>query len=557
MDKLWLRSYDSTVPATLEYPRMLIHQMFEQAAEKFPEHTALNFFGTTMTYQELRETIKRFAGALQQLGVQPKQRVVLFLPNCPQMIISFYAALSIGTIVVSTNPLYTEKELEYQIIDAGAETLITLDLLFARINNIKTRTPLKRIIVGEIEDYLPPLKKILYPFMGKKGADAPKIEESGEVFRFQNLARSKTEPAPVPDIKPDDTALLQYTGGTTGTSKGAMLSHRNIVSNNVQMRYWYHMVREGKEIFISVLPFFHSYGLAVAMSLPLSVGAASILIPRYVPKDILKAIEHYKATFFPGIPAIYASLNAYKDVRKYDISSVTYCISGSAPLPVNVLNAFEKLTGGTIIEGYGLTEASPVTHCNPIEHQRKIGSIGLPIPDTDCKIVDLETGQELPPGSEGELCIRGPQIMQGYWQKPEETAQVIKDGWLFTGDIARMDDEGYFYIVERKKDMIISEGYNVYPIELDAFLASHTKVSDAAVVGIPDELRGEKVIAYIVLNEGETATQEEIIKYCRDNLAKYKIPKRVIFTGQLPKSLVGKVLRRVLREEALRQADRE
>ena len=300
MDKLWLKSYDSTVPATLEYPRMLIHQMFEQAAEQFPEHTALNFFGTTLTYQELREAVQRFAGALQQLGVQPKQRVVLFLPNCPQMIISFYAALSIGTIVVPTNPLYTEKELEYQINDAGAETLITLDLLFARINNIKTRTPLKRIIVGKIEDYLPPLKKFLYPLIGKKGVDAPKIEESGEIFLFQNLVRSKTEPAPVPDIKPDDIALLQYTGGTTGTSKGAMLSHNNIVSNNVQMRHWYHMVRKGKEIFISVLPFFHSYGLAVAMSLPLSVGATTILIPRYVPKDILKAIEHHKATFFPA-----------------------------------------------------------------------------------------------------------------------------------------------------------------------------------------------------------------------------------------------------------------
>ena len=258
MDKLWLKSYDSIVPVTLEYPRMLIHQMFEQAAEQFPEHTALNFFGTTLTYQELREEVKRFAGALQQLGVQPKQRVVLFLPNCPQMIISFYAALSIGTIVVPTNPLYTEKELEYQINDAGAETLITLDLLFARINNIKTRTPLKRIIVGKIEDYLPPLKKFLYPLMAKKGVDAPKIEESSVVFLFQNLMRSKTESAPVPDIKPDDIALLQYTGGTTGTSKGAMLSHSNIVSNNMQMRYWYHMVREGKEIFISVLPFFHS-----------------------------------------------------------------------------------------------------------------------------------------------------------------------------------------------------------------------------------------------------------------------------------------------------------
>ncbi len=552
-DKIWLKSYDRAVPVTLDYPRMLIHELFEHAAERFPERAALNFLGTTITYQQLRESILRCAAALQQLGVLPKERVLLFLPNCPQMVISFYAALRIGCIVVPTNPLYTEKELEYQINDSGAETLITLDLLFARVNSVKARTPLKKIVVAAIQDYLPPLKKVLYPLFGKPATELPAIKESAGVVLFHHLVRSAGTPAPVPDINPDDIAVLQYTGGTTGTSKGAMLSHRNIVCNNIQMRHWYYIVREGQEIFISVLPFFHSYGLAVAMNLPLSIGATLILMPRFIPKDILKAIEHHKVTFFPGIPAIYATLNAAKETRKYDISSVNYCISGSAPLPLSVLKNFEQVTQSTIIEGYGLTEASPVTHCNPIQHRRKIGSIGLPLPDTDCKIVDLETGQELPPGSEGELCISGPQVMQGYWHKPEETSQVLKNGWLHTGDIARMDEDGYFYIVERKKDMIISEGYNVYPLELDAFLMSHAKVSEAAVVGIPDELRGEKIIAYIVLKEGVTATQDEIIKYCRDNLAKYKIPRRIVFTEQLPKSLVGKVLRRVLREEALRQ----
>ena len=550
----WLSSYDREVPASIEYPDLLIHQLFEKAAGRFPDHTALNFFGHVISYRELQETILRFAGVLQSLGVKPRDRVVLFLPNTPHMVISFYAALSIGAMVVPTNPLYTEKELAFQITDAGAETLITLDLLYARVNSIKTRTPLKRIIVGKIEDYLPPLKKILFPIIGKKGVDVPAIEESEELFLFQHLLRKKTAPLVAPDTKPGDTALLQYTGGTTGTSKGAMLSHRNIVVNNAQMRHWYFVAREGQETFISVLPFFHSYGMAAALSLPLSLGATLILIPRYVPKDVLKAVEHAKATFLPGIPAIYASLNAYKDIKKYDVSSVAYCISGSAPLPDTVLNDFERLTGGIIIEGYGLTEASPVTHCNAIG-KRKIGSIGLPVPDTDCKIVDIDTGTEVPPGEEGELCIRGPQVMQGYWQKPEETAQVIRDGWLYTGDIARMDEEGFFYIVERKKDMIISEGYNVYPREIDEFLMTHPSVRDAAVIGVPDELRGEKVIAYVILKEGCSATQEEIIKYCRDNLAKYKIPKKIIFKDELPKTLVGKVLRRVLREEECKTAD--
>lgn len=554
ISKPWLSSYDREVPAAAEYPDLLIHQLFEKAAGRFPDHTALNFFGHVISYRELQETIERFAGALQSLGIQPRDRVILFLPNTPHMVISFYAALSIGAIVVPTNPLYTEKELEFQIRDAGAETLITLDLLYARVNSIQSRTPLKRIIVGKIEDYLPPLKKILFPIISKRGVEVPAIEENEELLLFQHLLRKKTAPPVTPDTNPGDIALLQYTGGTTGTSKGAMLSHRNIVVNNGQMRHWYFVAREGQETFISVLPFFHSYGMAAAMSLPLSLGAALILMPRYVPKDILKAIEQYRVTFFPGIPAIYSSLNAYKDIKKYDVSSVSYCISGSAPLPDTVLNDFERLTGGIIIEGYGLTEASPVTHCNAIG-KRKIGSIGLPVPDTDCKIVDIETGQEVPRGEEGELCIRGPQLMQGYWQRPEETAQVIRDGWLYTGDIARMDDEGFFYIVERKKDMIISEGYNVYPREIDEFLMTHPSVRDAAVIGVPDELRGEKVIAYVVLQEGSHATQEEIIKYCRDNIAKYKIPKKIIFKDELPKTMAGKVLRRVLREEECRTAD--
>ncbi len=555
MNKPWLTYYDREVPVALEYPHILIHQILEQTAARFPNRTALLFFGTSISYRSLQESVIRFAGALQKIGIKPKDRVALFLPNCPQMIIAFYAAVRIGATVVPTNPLYTDKELEFQLQDSGAETLITLDLLYARVNNVKARTPLQRIIVGKIEDYLPTLKKILYPFFGKKGTDAVKIEEKDHVYFFSTLLSQKSGEPSVPEIKPDDIALLQYTGGTTGTSKGAMLSHKNIASNNCQMRHWYTMLREGEEIFISVLPFFHVYGMAATMMLPISIGATLIVFPRFVQKDILKSVEQYHVTLFPGIPAIYASINTYKDVKKFDISSITYCISGSAPLPVKVLHDFEQLTGGIIIEGYGLTEASPVTHCNPLHGSRKIGSIGMPVPDTECKIVDLETGAEVPGGETGELCIRGPQVMQGYWQKPEETAQVLKDGWLYTGDIARMDEQGYFYIVERKKDMIISEGFNIYPRELDELLMLHPKIREAAVIGVPDELRGEKVIACVVLKEGESATQEEIIKYCRDNIAKYKLPKKVIFRQELPKSAASKVLRRVLREEILKMAN--
>jgi len=362
-----------------------------------------------------------------------------------------------------------------------------------------------------------------------------------------------------PPVRPADAgceavAVLQYTGGTTGVAKGAMLTHKNIVANTMQARHYYYVIREGREIFISVLPFFHSYGMAVAMNLPLSIGATLVIMPRFVAKDVLRAIQQYRATILPGIPSIYSVLNSYKDIKSFDISSISYCISGAAPLPVSVLESFEKLTGGTILEGYGLSEASPITHCNPARGTRKVGSIGLPVPDTDCKIVDLETGRDVPAGEAGELCVRGPQIMRGYWQNPAETQQALRDGWLFTGDVARMDAEGYFYIVERKKDMIISEGFNVYPREIEEFLLQHPQVADASVIGMPDQLRGEKVIAYVVLKDGAEAAPEDIIRYCRDNLVKYKVPKKVIFKDQIPTNIAGKKLRRVLRADAARSA---
>ena len=551
MKKPWLNFYDKEVHASMKYPHLLIPQMLENTAVQFPHRKALVFLGHTTTYRELQEAIVKFSSALYLMNIQPRDRIILFMPNCPQMVIAFYAALRIGAIVVPANPMYTEKELEFQINDSGAETLITLDILFKKVSTLRLRTSIKRIIVGRIQDYLPPFKRFLYPIIGGKGMESVSIEEKNGVFLFQTLLQKKMAEPSMPPFIPDEIAILQYTSGTTGTSKGAMLSHRNIVNNLMQMRQWYFTLHEGGETFVAVLPFFHSYGMAVGMNLPLSIGATLIVLPRFVPKDLLKTIQNYRATIFPGVPSIYAALNNQKGI-KFDISTIRYCISGAAPLSIPVLKDFERLTGGILIEGYGLTETSPVTHCNPLQGKRKIGSIGLPLPDTDCKMIDPRTGNELPLGEEGELCIKGPQVMRGYWQKPEETARALKDGWLLTGDIARMDEEGYFYIVDRKKDLIISEGFNIFPGEIDEFLMAHPKINEASAVGVPDVLRGEKIFAFVVLKKGERATQEEILKYCRDHLVKYKIPKKIIFKEELPKNLMGKILRRILREEASR-----
>jgi len=552
-DKIWCKAYDPQVPHSLTYNGELIPSILETASKKFPRRTALNFFGYTMNYKKLREAVGQFTRALRNMGIAEGDRIVLFLPNCPHFIIAYYAALSAGAVVVPANPLYTEKELTFQVNDSGAVSLITLDLLFPRVQKILPETSLTSIIVGKIQDFLPPLKKFIYPIVAKKGTDNVVIEEKNGVVLFQKLMKKKFPDGPPPAVSCDDTAMLQYTGGTTGVAKGAMLTHKNIVFNNLQMRRWYYDIKEGCETFISVLPFFHVYGMAVAMSLPLSIGSTMIIFPKFVAKDILRAIKVNNATVLPGIPSIYSVLSSYKDIKKYDISSINFCVSGAAPLPVKVLQDFERITGGVILEGYGLSEASPVTHCNPIQGKRIQGSIGLPVSDTDCMVADIETGAELPAGEVGELCVKGPQVMKGYWNREDETRQTLRDGWLYTGDVARMDDEGYFYIVERKKDMIISEGFNIYPREIEEFLLGHPAVKDAAVIGMPDKLRGERVLAYVVLKEGQTATAQEIISYCKENLVKYKVPRKIIFQDDIPTNIAGKKLRRVLRESASQQ----
>ena len=549
-EKLWLKFYDPEVSPVIDYDGRLIPSLLENSIAAYGRQNALDFFGFTMTYAELWNAVEQFTRVLHSLGLARGDRVALFLPNCPHFIISYYAALRLGAVIVPTNPLYTEKELEFQIKDSGAETLVTLDLLYPKVYKVQPSVGLKRIIVGKIQDYLPPLKKFIYPIIAQKGTENVPLEEKNGVMFYQKLMKNKAPECRLPKLLGDDLAILQYTGGTTGFAKGAMLTHKNIVINNAMISHWYTGLRPGKEIFISVLPFFHTYGMATALNLPLSAGASIVLFPKFAAKDILKAIDAHKATVLPGIPTIYSVLGNFRDIGKYNVSTIRYCFSGAAPLPVTVLKDFERLTGGIIIEGYGLSEASPVTHCNPLKNVRKDGSIGMPVPCTDCKIVDMDTGQDLPEGSTGELCIRGPQVMQGYWNRPDETAASLRDGWLFTGDIARMDEEGYFYIVERKKDMIISEGFNIYPREIEEFLLTHPKVADASVIGMPDKIRGERVYAFVVLKEGIEATSDEIARFCKEHLVRYKAPRKVIFRDSIPRNLAGKNLRRILREEA-------
>jgi len=554
MEALWKRHYNDEVPGNLHYPRMVIDEMLRNASHNYSGNPALIFGGSRITYQELDHLVDKFTSALFNLGIRKGDRVALLLPNCPQMVIALYSIFRLGAIAVPANPMYQEREIVYQIDNSGAETLIALDLLYPKVSTAKDQTKLKKVVITSIKEYLPPLKKMLYPLFQVRGDQKIKGGEGTGIYEFRDLiAGGSSDPPPI-TISPEDTAILQYSGGTTGVSKGAELTHSNIVSNTVQACAWYYIIKKGEEVILGILPMFHTYGIAVCMNLSIATGSCSVLIPRFVPKDVLKVIQEYRITFFPGIPGIYAALNSYKGIGKWDISSVNYCVSGSAPLPITVLEEFEKLTGGVILEGYGLTEASPITHSNPVHRERKVGSVGLPVADTDCKIVDIEDGEkEVPLGETGELCIKGPQVMKGYWNMPSETALSLKDGWLYTGDIARMDEDGYFYIIDRKKDMIISEGFNIYPNEIDELIITHPKVSDAAAVGVPDRLRGEKIILYVVLKEGESALKEEIMGFCKERLAKYKVPKKVEFRKEIPKTPVGKVLRRVLREEAIKE----
>jgi len=551
MQRPWLGRYDPGVPSTCVYPDCTLPDLLDRTAQRFPSHAALLFYGTRVSFRELNDQAARFAGALRALGVRPGDRVALMLPNLPQTLIAYYGSLKAGAIVVQMNPLYVAPEIEAQLVDSGSETIIALDLFFPRIQAVRERTPLKRIVLTSVRDFLPPLARLLYPVKARIEGRWIRVETRPPLYDLLDLVeRSSPDGARLPERKPDDIALLQYTGGTTGSPKGVMLSHRNVVVNAVQCRAWVPGYQDGKEVFLGVIPYFHVYGLSTTQHLAVMSGCMQILLPRFKVDEALEAIHGHRVTIFSGIPAMFRLVGEFPRIDRYDLRSLRVCLSGASPLHAAVQERFERLSGVKISEGYGLTEASPVTHCNPVFGDRPAGSIGVPFPDTDCRILDLETGQrEVGVGEVGELAVRGPQLMQGYWNNEAETRAVLRDGWLYTGDIVKRDEAGFFYLVDRKKDMIKTRGENVYPREVEEVLFKHPAIGDAVVAGIPHPYHGEAVKAYVVLREGCSVTERELLEHCRRSLASFKVPSAIEFRRELPRTLVGKALRRALRRE--------
>ncbi len=559
-DKIWLKEYPDYIRPMLEYPDASAYEVIlKETAEKYPDKIATIFFGGRLTFKELHDQVLSFAGALSNLGVKKGDRVGLLMPNCPQYIIAYYGALRIGAVVAQLNPLYTERELEELLNDSGAETIVTLDMkmMYSKVKEVRSNTPLKNVIVTSLSEYVP--ENIVEVFKASTKDDTADIDPNDDIYLLKDLLAACHTPPDV-EINPvEDLALLQYTGGTTGLPKAAMLTHRNITANAIQCMEW--VPDEELERYssmsdvsgaIAVIPFFHAFGMTVVMNVPLLLGFSIVIMPRFDFKEMLTLIKEYKPIICCGVPTIYVALNSAlgskRAKKKYDLSSLRAALSGAAPLPPEVKAEFEQLSGGSLVEGYGLSEASPATHANIMYGKSKPG-IGIPFPDTDAKIIDPETGEELPPCEAGDMLIKGPQIMKGYWNHPEETASALKDGWLVTGDVAVMDEDGFFQIVDRKKDMIISGGYNVYPREVEDILYEHPSVNEAAVIGVKDEYRGEVPKAFIILRGNAEVSEEDIKAFCKERLAPYKVPKYVEFRKDLPKSMIGKILRKELRDE--------
>jgi long-chain acyl-CoA synthetase len=563
--KPWLSSYDEGVPATMEYPEIRLDQLLADSAAEHPGQLAIVFgarvgsriVDAAITYRQLDEAVNRLASSLQSLGVSQGNRVAIVMPNCPQFVIAFYGILRAGGIAVPCNFLYSASELEHQLADAGAEVVCVLSPYYEKVHSIRADAGLRHVIVTNIKEHFPSLLRMLFTLTKeKKGGHRVELASPDDLW-FSSLLAGPSTPPKLAAIDPQDTACLLYTGGTTGVPKGAQLTHRNLVSNALAGLAW-SSAREAQETTIGALPLFHSYGMTSVMNMSIAGALTMVLIPD--PRDILHimgSVSKHQATFYPAVPTLYVAINNHPQVKDFDLNSIRVCLSAAAPLPGEVQEKFQNLTGCTLVEAYGLTETSPATHVNPVGRNR-IGFIGVPWPDTDARIVDVDTGeQELPTGEIGELVIQGPQVMKGYWAQPTETSNVLREHadlgpglWLHTGDIARMDEEGYFQIVDRKKDMIICGGFNVYPRDVEEVLFKHPAVKEAAVVGFPDEYRGETVVAFVILSEETSPTEGEIITFCREHLASYKVPSSVRFRAELPKSTVGKVLRRELVRES-------
>jgi long-chain acyl-CoA synthetase len=553
----WLDSYPPGVPEHVEVPAGNLARLLDDAARDFPSAPALHFQGRTVSYAQLADQAWRFAGALAGLGVGKGTKVGLVLPNCPQAVIAFFGALRLGAVVVQNNPLYTERELGHQLSDAGVEVVICLDLAYERVKAVRAQSAIREVVVTSVLDELPAVRRVIAPYTRRGKAAAAAIGKDEPVRRWRDLVASATTRAGEAEVdSASDLALLQYTGGTTGLSKGVMLSHGNLRANVEQVRAWFPDADPGREVMMAVLPFFHVYGLTVCLLLGVRIGAALVVLPRFDLDPVMAAVDRHRPTLFPGVPTMYVAINNAVAKGGHDLSSIKACLSGAAPLPLEVAERFERYSGGRLVEGYGLSECSPVALANPIYGKRKAGTIGMPLPDTVARVVDAaDPDRAVPTGEPGELAIQGPQVMRGYWNRAEESAQVLRGGWLLTGDMAVMDGEGYFQIVDRKKDLIIAGGFNVYPREVEEVLSEHPKIEEVCVAGVPDSYRGEVVKAFVVLRQGEEVTTEEIRSFAKERLAAYKVPRAVEFRDELPKTLIGKVLRRALVEEERAKAE--
>jgi long-chain acyl-CoA synthetase len=546
----WLGRYDQGVPQKIEYPPIPLFQLLAESAKKYPNTPCTIFKGAEITYREMDELTDRLAAGLADLGVKKGDRVGLFMPNTPQFVIAYFAILKLGAIVVAINPLYTPREIEHQVKDAGIEVMLVMSNFYNTIKTAQPNTSIRTVVVSNLKEALPPVLAFLFSLTKeKKGGFRVQLAQ-GDHWMQDLISRHSAADRPKVEVTAEDTALFQYSGGTTGISKGAIASHRNLVANALQIRSWMKDAQDGKEVVLMAIPLFHVYGMVAGMLFAIRTGASMVMVPNPRDlKDVLSNIQKYKTTIFPGVPTLYNAINNHPDVLagKYQLGSIKACISGSAPLMRDTKEKFEALTGGVVFEGYGLSEAPTATHCNPLKGENRTGSIGLPLPDVDARIVSLDDEvTALGPGEIGELVVQGPQVFKGYHNMPTETENALREGWLHTGDIARMDEDGYFYIVDRKKELIKPGGYQVWPREVEEVIIAHPKVLDVGVAGIPDPYRGETVKAWVVVKPGETLTEQEVRDWCKEHLAVFKVPTHVEFRSELPKTTVGKILRREL-----------
>jgi long-chain acyl-CoA synthetase len=546
----WFKFYDEGVPKYIEYPKINLHHMLTESAQAYPQRPCTIFKGAEITYAEMDALSDRLAAGLADLGVRKGTPVGMFMVNLPQFVLAFYAILKAGGVVVAFNPLYKAREIVHQVNDSGIEIMIAASMFYEKIKAVREQTTLKTLVVTNLKEALPGLLRFLFTLtMEKKGGHRVTLDEQ-DVWMRDMIDKHTPNDVPQLDIGPEDIALFQYSGGTTGLSKAAIALHRNLVANTLQIRAFNPNLKMGEEVVLMAIPMFHVYGLVAGMTFGISSGATLVIQPDPRETDeILALISKYKPTIYPGVPAMYNAINNHPDVQagKTDVSSIQACISGSAPLMRETKTLFEKQTGGKLVEGYGLSEAPTATHCNPLYGLNKEGSIGLPLPDVDARIISLDDETTvLGPGEVGELVIQGPQVMKGYHNMPTETANALRDGWLYTGDIARMDEDGYFFIVDRKKELIKPSGYQVWPREVEEVISENPAVLEVGVAGIPDAYRGETVKAWVVLKPGETASVDDIRAWCKERMAAYKVPTQVEFRDELPKTTVGKILRREL-----------